>query len=195
MKSGIYGIIDSTTRKIVYIGRSANIDSRINTHRHLWKESTMKALQHGLIPEPINQSAEVCFAFLSLSGRQLEYIVLEEISDADEMENAEDKWADILIDCGHPLCNGKSDSLNVGSCYKAIVQQDYFIEGNSVKTNQYNRLEHPAVWEEKQKEFGAWVRGKCITYIAEISMIRNNNPTLYQKIINGEITTRDALSA
>lgn len=193
MISGIYGVLDSITRKIVYLGRSADIDNRMNGQRQKWKDSTSLALEHGVIPSPVNQSIDTCFAYLSLDGRSFEYVILEEVSDKEQLELAEHTWSDILIDAGHPLCNGNEDSLFLGTRYKSQAQQAYFIAGEEMKTVKYNRLEHPSVWLDKEKACGIWASGHCILNIPTIAMLRECNAELYKSVIKGELTSHQAI--
>lgn len=172
-KNYVYGILDSRTRMIVYLGRTKDLENRMNGHRQAWNEALKKSLIHGLIPHPIQQSVECCYAYLALSGREFQHIIFEETSSSDEISEAENKWADVLVDAGHPLCNGSIDKLCVGSRYKAQVRQVYTIDGEIVKTNLYNRLDHPDIWVAKQEEYGIWSMGKSISDITEIITLRN----------------------
>jgi len=79
MNMCIYGILDSHSRQIVYIGKSSSIHTRMSAHKQKWNEATCLALRHGVIPPPINQSVMTCFAFLALDARRFAYVILEKI--------------------------------------------------------------------------------------------------------------------
>jgi len=193
MNGGIYGILDSKTRQIVYVGKSSNLETRFVAHKQKWKEATNMALEHGVIPSPINQSFMTTFAYLSLDGRKLELIVLELTDSAEKMEVAENTWADILVDAGHPLSNGNIKALSIGSKYKSQVQQAYQIEGEEVRSNKFNRLEHPSVWNTKKEEYGIWAKGQCILKIPTIAMLWKDFPDIYTKVIRGEMPSYNAI--